>query len=165
MKVLLRNVESAHKDVDLTQVLASALHQLKSPIRASRVRIVQPGPNERCTIRGDAVQLKMVFVNLIQNAMDAVAGRGKKRGAIVIERNITKDCVEVVVGDSGPGWPGGTLDEMLLKTTKPGGSGIGLYVVKTAMENHNGKIIIDRSPLGGAEFRLVFHRSTEGCPR
>ena len=40
--------------------------------------------------------------------------------------------IEFVGGDSGPGWPGGTLDEMLLNTNKPDGAGIGLYVVKTA---------------------------------
>ncbi|MBU3666368.1 MAG: ATP-binding protein [Chthoniobacterales bacterium] len=52
-------------------------------------------------------------------------------------------------------WPGGTLDEMLLNTSKPEGSGIGLYIVKTAVENHRGTITIGRSPLGGAEFRIT----------
>ncbi len=155
MKVLLRNVESVQKDVDLHQVMTSALHQIKAMIRAGKVKISQNEPQEACIVRGDAVQLKMVFVNLIQNALDAASAGGTKRKRISIELIAHKRVVEVVIGDSGPGWPGGTLDEMLLNTSKPGGSGIGLYVVKTAVENHRGKITIGRSPLGGAEFRIV----------
>ena len=67
--------------------------------------------------------------------------------------------MELVIGDSGPGWPGGSLEEMLLRSTKRDGSGIGLYVVKTALDNHRGEMVIGRSPLGGAEFRLKFARS------
>ncbi len=155
MKALLRNVESVQEEVNLSHVLASALQQLKAVIRASKAKISQLGPEEGCIVRGDAVQLKMVFVNLIQNALDAIGhGRGKRK-EIVIECIIRGRSVEVVVGDSGPGWPGGTLDEMLLNSSKPGGSGIGLYVVKTAVENHRGQIVIGRSPLGGAEFRIT----------
>lgn len=156
MKVLLRNVESAQEDVDLNHVLASALQQVKSTIRASKAKISQIGPEEGCIVRGDAVQLKMVFVNLLQNALDAVGQGRRKRKEIIIESVIRNGSVEVVVGDSGPGWPGGTLDEMLLNTSKPGGSGIGLYVVKTAVDNHHGQIAIGQSPLGGAEFRIIF---------
>ena len=163
MKVLLRNVESVQEDVDLNQVLASALQQLKATIRTSKAKISQVGPEEGCIVRGDAVQLKMVFVNLIQNALDAIGQGRPKRKEIIIESIIRNGSVEVVIGDCGPGWPGGTLDEMLLNTSKPGGSGIGLYVVKTAVENHHGQIAIGQSPLGGAEFRIIFPRVAVGA--
>ena len=60
-----------------------------------------------------------------------------------------------------PGWPGGSINDALLRTTKRGGSGVGLYVVKTALENHRGQITIGSSPLGGAEFRFIFPRAEE----
>ena len=148
-------VESVQVEVDLNDVLASALQQLKATIRAGKAKVSHVGPEEACIVRGDAVQLKMVFVNVIQNALDAVANSRRKRKEIIIESIIRNGTVEIVIGDSGPGWPGGTLDEMLLNTSKPGGSGIGLYVVKTAVENHRGQIVIGRSPLGGAEFRIT----------
>ena len=71
------------------------------------------------------------------------------------------DFLELLIGDSGPGWPGGTIDEMLLRSTKRDGSGIGLYVVKTALDNHRGEMVIGCSPLGGAEFHLTFPRVPE----
>ncbi len=152
MKVLLRNVESAHEPVDLNQVLESAIHQLKSSIRATKARVMQVGFEKRSIVSGDAVQLKMVFVNLIQNALDAVAAAGKSDKRIIVELIIHDDFVDIVIGDSGTGWPGGTLDDMLLNSSKPRGSGIGLFVVKTAVDNHHGRVSIARSPLGGAEF-------------
>ena len=66
--------------------------------------------------------------------------------------------MQLVVGDSGPGWPGGTLDEALLASSKPDGTGIGLFVVRTAVENHRGRVTVGRSPLGGAEFRIALPR-------
>lgn len=159
MKALLRNVQGEQEDVDLNYVSASALQQLKAVIRASNVKVSQVEPDGGCVVRGDATQLKMVFVNLIQNAVDAInCGRRKRREIIIAQTILDDDSVEVVVGDSGAGWPGGTLDETLLNTSKPAGSGLGLYLVKTAVENHNGRIAIGRSPLGGAEFRILLPR-------
>ena len=58
-------------------------------------------------------------------------------------------------------WPGGTIDAMLPESTKPQDTGIGLYVVKTAVENHRAAITIGRSPLGAAEFRIWFLREAD----
>ena len=66
--------------------------------------------------------------------------------------------VELTIGDSGPGWTGAELAETPLTTTKKGGTGIGLYVIRTTMENHRGEITFGRSALGGAEVRLRFPR-------
>jgi PAS domain S-box-containing protein len=158
MRVLLRNVETVRKPVDLAQIVRSALHQLKQPLRKAGVKVLNTGSDEGCMVSGDDVQLQMILMNLLRNAVDAIVDAGGPRRDISIERRSTGECVELVVGDSGPGWPGGSLDEMLLRTTKRDGSGIGLYVVKTALENHRGEMEIGRSPLGGAEFRLRFPR-------
>jgi sensor histidine kinase regulating citrate/malate metabolism len=70
--------------------------------------------------------------------------------------------VVLTVGDSGPGWPGGSLDDALVSSTKPQGTGVGLFVVRTAVENHQGTITVGRSILGGAEFRIVLPPGPEG---
>jgi nitrogen fixation/metabolism regulation signal transduction histidine kinase len=49
-----------------------------------------------------------------------------------------------------------------LTTTKKGGTGIGLYVVRTAMENHRGRISFGKSALGGAEVKMIFPRAMVG---
>jgi signal transduction histidine kinase len=54
------------------------------------------------------------------------------------------------------------LAETPLTTTKKGGTGIGLYVARTAMENHRGKIIFGKSAIGGAEVTMIFPKNGAG---
>lgn len=158
MRVLLRNVETVQQPVDLALVVRSALIQLKQPLRAGRIKVSHTGPDESCRVLGDDVQLQMIVTNLLRNSIEAITESDSPRREVTIERVPHDDTVEIIIGDSGPGWPGGTIEEALLRTTKREGSGIGLYVVKTALENHRGQITVGRSPLGGAEFRLIFPR-------
>jgi two-component system sensor kinase FixL len=120
------------------------------------VTVVRQGLDRGCLVLGDDVQLQLIVINLLTNAIEAIVAGKTPRREIVVEHHARDGIVELVVGDSGPGWPGGGLDEVLLNTTKAGGAGVGLYVVKTAVDNHRGEMTIGRSPLGGAEFRIAF---------
>jgi signal transduction histidine kinase len=61
----------------------------------------------------------------------------------------------VEVCDSGPGFAFEPSDNTVLKSTKPGGSGLGLFVVRTALEHHQGRLSFGRCPrLGGARVRM-----------
>lgn len=161
MKALIRNVETAREPIDLRDIVGSALLYAGSYAREAGVEISQRQPAKPVRLLGDANQLQVALNNLLRNAIEAIAGADSPKREISIELAIRESTVELLIGDSGPGWPGGTLDEMLLKTEKPGGTGIGLYVVKTAVENHHGKIEIGPSPLGGAEFRITLPKIAE----
>jgi len=91
-------------------------------------------------------------VNVLRNAVEAVALCARREISVAVKAG--KKYVDVVVGDSGPGWPSALPDEAPLGSTKHGGSGIGLFVVRTTVKNHRGKIEFGQSPLGGAEVRL-----------
>ncbi len=160
MKVLLRNVETRHEPVDLGQVVTSTLHQVKRIAAANGVEVRRQGPAFGCVVEGDDVQLQFAVSNLLRNAIEAIAAGGTGRREVEIAVIDGGDRAQIVVGDSGPGWPGGTLDETLLASSKPAGTGIGLFVVRTAVENHRGTVTIGRSRLGGAEFRIVLPRRT-----
>jgi C4-dicarboxylate-specific signal transduction histidine kinase len=159
MRVLLRNVETQHEEVDLAQVARSSLFQVKSLLGTSGVTVRQSSPPAGCRIQGDAVQLQLAIVNLLRNAVEAIAVGGLPRREIEVVIGETPEAATLTVGDSGPGWTGGTLDDALVATTKPAGAGVGLFVVQTAVENHHGSITVGRSPLGGAEFRIVLPRA------
>jgi C4-dicarboxylate-specific signal transduction histidine kinase len=156
MKVLLRNVETSHQRVSLSLVIKNSLRQLKQPIALHWIEIEQLGPRRGCSIQGDSVQLQLAVMNLLRNAIEAMAENQSRPRKISIELRKAPDSIQLVIGDSGPGWSGGSIDETLLQSSKPDGSGLGLYIVKTNMENHNGQLDVGRSPLGGAEFRMVF---------
>jgi nitrogen fixation/metabolism regulation signal transduction histidine kinase len=94
-------------------------------------------------------------------SVEAITEAKAKQREITLELAGQGDAVELVIGDSGPGWPAGAPAEVPLTTTKKSGTGIGLYVARTAVENHRGRITFGRSPLGGAEVRLSFPRAEE----
>jgi signal transduction histidine kinase len=104
-------------------------------------------------ITADVDQLKQVFINLIQNAEQAI----EPPGAITIHGKIAGEY-EIRVSDDGAGITDNDLDSIfdLHFTTKPDGSGIGLFVVQQIMEAHNGTIEVE-SELGyGTTFILRF---------
>jgi nitrogen fixation/metabolism regulation signal transduction histidine kinase len=68
--------------------------------------------------------------------------------------------IKLQVADNGPGFIEISLGQLPLRTTKRQGSGLGLYVVLTAVENHGGSMSIGRSKkLGGAEITLIFPKA------
>jgi nitrogen fixation/metabolism regulation signal transduction histidine kinase len=95
----------------------------------------------------------------LRNAAEAIIEAEARSREITVELNLHAAAAELVIGDSGPGWPAAGPAEVPLTSTKKSGTGIGLYVVRTAMENHRGEITFGRSPLGGAEVRLRFPRT------
>jgi signal transduction histidine kinase len=155
MKVLLRNVETQHEAIDLAQVVRSSLFQVKALAATGGVTIRQTSPPAGCRVQGDAVQLQLAIANLLRNAVEALVAAGATTREVEVAVERTAEGAVLTVGDSGPGWPGGSLDDALVATTKPQGTGVGLFVVRTAVENHGGTLAVGRSRLGGAEFRIV----------
>jgi nitrogen fixation/metabolism regulation signal transduction histidine kinase len=89
--------------------------------------------------------------------MEAIVGDGVERPReILIELGRQPDGIRVTIGDSGPGWSGAQLEELPLNTTKESGTGIGLYIIRTAAQNHHARLDFATSPLGGAEVSIIF---------
>ena len=156
MKALLRNVETRHTRVNLVDVVQDSLLYCGIPIRDRGAEIEFDEPARGLWISGDAYQLQLALNNLLRNALEALEPRPARQRRIRIDLARTRSETRLVVGDSGPGLSETEARRLLLKSTKPGGSGMGLFLVATAMENHGGRLEIARSPLGGAEFRLIF---------
>ncbi len=158
MKTLLRSVQTKQREIDLSEVVQSALLYNKGLLARNDVELHTMGLGQPCRITGDDEQLQLAITNLVRNAVEAIAEANPQKREIALDLTEQGDTVELVIGDSGPGWPEDGPAEVPLTTTKKAGTGIGLYVVRTAMENHRGEIVFGRSPLGGAEVRLRFPR-------
>lgn len=100
----------------------------------------------------DADSLVQVFVNLLQNAQDAIAGRagaGIRVGCLDEGKELA-----VYVDDDGPGFPLGIRDRLLepFYTTKPPGkgTGLGLYTAQSLLREAGGRLELTDAPGGGA---------------
>ncbi|MEI7865742.1 MAG: PAS domain S-box protein [Chthoniobacterales bacterium] len=156
MKTLLRSVQTKHEFIDLGQVVKSALLYNKGLLAKNNIQLEQSGLETRCIIHGDGVQLQLALNNIFRNAVEAIAESAASLGQISVELLPANSHVDLVIGDSGPGWSGAELIELPLNSTRREGTGIGLFVIRTAVQNHEGEIFFGRSPLGGAEIRLRF---------
>jgi two-component system sensor kinase FixL len=102
------------------------------------------------------VQLQQVIINLIKNAMEAMAS-SPARILRLTAAPAEDGRVEVIVADSGTG-----LDPDMSRTlfnpfttTKPSGMGVGLSISQTIVEGHGGRIWAQRSQWGGAAFHFT----------
>ncbi|MEB3256052.1 MAG: PAS domain-containing protein [Synechococcaceae cyanobacterium] len=154
MRMLLRNVQTELSPVDLSNVAGSALLYLLPNLR--NVEVQRIGLTRPCLIDGDEVQLKICVSNILRNALQATEAQFPGMRRILVELQRQDDWVDLVVGDSGPGFGDRFPDTTVLRSSKKEGTGLGLYVVRTTLDNHGGTIHFGQSPLGGAEVRLRF---------
>jgi two-component system, OmpR family, sensor kinase len=114
-------------------------------------------------IRGDAKLLLQVFSNLLSNAVKYSPGGGK----IEVDAMIEDDQVVVAVADRGIGIPAGDLDRLFERYHRGGnvsgivGTGVGLYLVKIAVDLHGGRIDVHSKEGDGTRFcvRLPIKRA------
>ena len=156
MRSLLRSVGSEPRPQDLAAVVESALLGMAPRLQSAHVRLRRQGLDQPCPLLGDAEQLQVAISNLLRNALEALSagGAGAQEACIEVELRRLPEELVVAVGDNGPGISAAVLESLPLQSTKPDGTGIGLYLVQTAVENHSGRLAFERSPLGGAEVRL-----------
>jgi signal transduction histidine kinase len=159
IRMLLRNVETEHGPLDLCASVDSALLFLKRDLAHQDLEPHLQGFGHPCPIRGDGAQLQIAVVNLIRNALQAMQSRSPAGRRLLLELRRHSEQLELVVADSGPGFPEGFSGDTswaLLQSTKATGMGIGLFLAQTAATNHRGQLCLGRSAsLGGAEVRLI----------
>lgn len=116
---------------------------------------------ETAYIKGDEKQLRRVFINLIKNAVQALEGLSQG----IIKVNIIKQDgrVMVFVKDNGKGITEDKIDKIFLPnfSTKSGGTGLGLAMVKNIMTNFGGTIELVETSENGTIFRLNFPEMNE----
>ncbi|WP_370451645.1 sensor histidine kinase [Corallococcus sp. CA031C] len=144
-----------HAPVRLEEVWTSALGAVVPP---ARVRVSARGLEALPPLRGDPVQLLQVFVNLLDNAVQAL---GDAAGEVRLEAALAESGareVWLVLEDSGPGLEPAIRARVFepLMTTRARGLGLGLALVRRILERHGGGI--EHAPreggLGGARFVL-----------
>jgi signal transduction histidine kinase len=141
--------------VNLASVVDASLTQMKAKLDAAKVAAVRnyiAGP----TVDADAEKLRGVFVNIIDNAIDAFAGVVEERRIDLFIENGGRQAT-VRIRDNGTGIPPERLDRIFnpFFTTKEKGTGLGMAIAKKIVEAHTGTIDA-RSAVGrGTEFQVT----------
>jgi signal transduction histidine kinase len=151
LRALLRKDDGRWDIVDLNEAARSAFNTVRGEMVARRIEAALELSADPALVRGDAVQLQQVVLNLLVNAMDAVGGRDGV-GRIGLSTVAGADTAELVVTDNGPGL-GDTAPDQVVQpffTTKPQGLGLGLSICTSILSAHGGSLALASVPGGGA---------------
>ena len=143
-------------EVDLDKMLQSEVSMFDNRsnitigyLGLSDARVLAPKP-----------QLTRVFVNLLNNAIQAIGDKEDGRIGVSLRLSSTKeDCYDIVFEDNGPGVAEENVERLFTPnfTTKDGGSGLGLAICRNILERSGATISYSRSfALGGACFTICY---------
>lgn len=139
--------------VRVGDALDSALLLIGDRVRAAGVILERRGAQDLKVV-ADRVRLEQILINLIQNALDALADRPAPRIRIAVE--IAGSGARIDVADNGPG-VSGDLDGQLFTpfvTGREEGLGLGLAIARNIAREFGGDLVLTETGLGGACFRL-----------
>lgn len=139
----------------IDDVIREAIRLTQPALTAQRVRL-ETGLFVDQSIVADAVQLQQLLVNLITNAVEAMAGSGRSAAVLRINSFTLNDGVEVCIEDNGPGIPADRREQIFgaFYTTKSSGLGVGLAICRSVVDAHHGRIWAQASASGGARIRF-----------
>ena len=147
-------------DVDLAEVAGTSVSLIENEARHARIALVVDLPSQLPRALGDAVSIQQVLINLIRNAVEAVAERDAPDSSarrVLISAVLQGRAIEVTVADTGRGIPPEVRDRLFepFFTTKATGTGMGLSICRTIIEALGGRITVDSTEGEGTRFSFT----------
>ncbi|MFB9948489.1 ATP-binding protein [Rhizobium puerariae] len=160
LKALARRGRTAPEPIDLRDVIDGALMLLRSRFtgRLEMLRI-EPIP-EGTKVMGNRLRLEQVFINLFQNALEAV--EAQENGKVRVTTEVSPGGIAVAVADNGPGIAAEILDTLFepFNSSKEKGLGLGLVISKDIVTDYGGHIGVE-SGAAGTRFTVELKKATD----
>lgn len=153
LKALARKGRSAEGPVELQEVIDGAVMLLRSRFTGRLERLILSPMPKGLIVLGNRLRLEQVFINLFQNALEAVEDRADGRVEVSI---VVKEVdVAIWVADNGPGISPAILGSLFepFNTSKEKGLGLGLVIAKDIVSDYGGRLEVE-TDAGGACFRV-----------
>lgn len=143
-------------EINVGEVCEGACNLLSEQLKLANITLINEVPSEGLLVKGNAIQLEQVLINLINNAKDAIKEQGQE-GSVILDAEVNGGKILLHVTDTGGGIPNHVLPHIFepFFTTKPVGKGTGLggsisYGIVREMQ---GDIWVQNVP-GGAQITI-----------
>jgi signal transduction histidine kinase len=158
LRALFKKKAAAIQPTNLNAAVRDVITLVGTELRRRGIELNLDCGENLPNVLGDKVQLQQVVLNLLFNAVEAMASNQQHEKQL----SIATECdegqrVRLSVSDSGEGFDPQELERMFdaFYTTKRHGMGIGLTVSRSIVESHGGRLWAEPNPSGGAKFYVV----------
>jgi PAS domain S-box-containing protein len=170
IRALVKKVPPRRELLDINEAIRDVVALTQTEVQQNRVRLQTRLADDLPLVPADRVQLQQVIMNLLINAVEAMASAGDgPRELTIASGKDDASAVFVVVQDTGPGIDPADLDRLFQSfyTTKPDGIGMGLAISRSIVEAHGGRLSAAAGQPHGASFRFTLpaeEKLPEGAP-
>jgi len=166
LRALFSKRELTLESLDLNEAARKVIALSSNDFQRNRIILRLELADDLPVVHGDRIQLQQVILNLLRNASDAMVDVPDRPRELLIKTEPEEgDRVRLTIRDAGVGVSPQNLDSLFdaFYTTKGGGMGIGLFVSRSIIERHHGRLWAqpnDGAP--GASFSFSIPRGGEG---
>jgi signal transduction histidine kinase len=143
----------------INDIVLETLTLVQHDLQVDGISVTAEYQNDLPQIHADRMQMQLVILNLIKNAIEAMRSspNGKRHLRVVTGLNGNSD-ISVSIRDTGPGIGANDRDSIFdpFFTTKATGTGLGLSICRNIIENHGGKLRLIETDFRGSIFEVAF---------
>ncbi|KCV81698.1 sensor protein FixL [Actibacterium atlanticum] len=144
---------------NFNELIDQAKRLMRHEAEENHVKLIYV-PAKHPMVKGNRVQIAQVLINLIRNAIEAMAAADTKTREVLVEAKAQEDVLLVKVKDTGPGVPEDVRLFKQFQTSKKGGMGLGLSISRSIVENNGGRLWHDAEAAGQTIFCFTLPRET-----
>jgi len=158
IRALIKRAPPRRDRMDINEAIREVIELTRGEAARNGVSVHTDLADGLPLVQGDRVELQQVILNLMVNAVEAMAGIAEgTRSLLISTGNAETGGVCVAVRDSGPGLAPGTNERLFeaFYTTKPNGLGLGLSICRSIIEAHRGRLWASANTPHGAIFQFT----------
>jgi two-component system, LuxR family, sensor kinase FixL len=143
--------------VDLNALVLEACEMISHDLKRNEIELDRELTDRMLWVRVDSVQIEQVLINLLRNALDAMAHLPPKQRRLRLASTMRADGIATVsIADNGSGISSQSLSHLFdpFYSTKESGMGMGLAISQTIIDNHHGKIQAESTAGVGSVFTI-----------
>jgi C4-dicarboxylate-specific signal transduction histidine kinase len=157
VRALCRKSDPQLVSLDINELIEDTIRLVQRELRDQGITMHQDLCVAIPAVRGDRVEIQQVLINLVMNAMEAMAAVDQRPRRLLIRSHKNGAQVQVTVEDAGTGIDAACIDRLFnsFYTTKPSGLGMGLSICRSIIEAHGGKLWASQNAGPGATFQFT----------
>ena len=166
LRALFARERATTESVDLNDAIREVIALSLSELQRNRVILRMDLAADLPCVNGDRIQLQQVILNLLQNSTDAMRSVDDRPRRLVISTELDQENnVQLKMQDVGVGFEPQSMNKLFeaFYTTKNNGMGIGLFLSRSIIESHDGRLWAVPNDGPGATFAFSIPRRIEGA--